>query len=494
MGDTGADRWTTKALLDDVWARMARPPLSGFDLAVVRRGVLPAVANRPKASVIGDAIDGGPRDELPGPSRTVEPDPARAVHDHLLRGAGSEVLGLLLRTAGLLVEEIQDRLRDDGVATGTEARRALRGKVARRVAQTYDLTGEPPAGVLRGRLVVEIAGTTAADLALQALRLPDATFVRQWSEAWERAWAARGRAASARLSPSAVATGVADRPPFADDARGRWQDGTDRSVLSRYKLVFRANAHDQGSSAGPSDLHVTQRFRHAGPELVARSVIDRACAPLGLARPGHRMAIRSVAAALVPPRRPGADGELRAWAETTAPELASLLDDGPDEQLVGAVRRLAAARTRTADDVERPRSIDRLDADELASAVVRKLWQFLAQQETEWEVTASRAEIARVVGGAFTKSLSDAPTRPSGFDGAPGERTPEEQVAAEEQTLAVMRALGPDGVLRFVALFRTDRPAWRAWYDQLTDGVAGCLEPGEAAAFFDREIGVDDDE
>lgn len=492
MGGPRPGKWTTTELLDDVWRRMSRPDLRGFDAAVVRRGVLPAVANRPKASVIGDAVDGGPRAELPSPTREVEPEVAVAVRDHLLRGDGPVVLGLVLRTADAVVEEILSRLRDGGLATRSAATRALRGKVVRRVARVFDADGEPPSGARREEIVRDLASAVAADLRLQALQVSDATFAR-WGTTWDRAWELRGQTAAARVPPSSVGSGELDRPPFVGEPRGNSQDGTDRSVLSRYKLVFRSNAHDHEQAAGPADLHVTRRFLHAGPELVLHTVIDRACATLGLSRPGHRMVIRSVAAAMAesPPARPSTG--LEDWA-VGGPEPATVPDDEPEDALVAAVRHHVAMRLRSpVEDTGRQRPIDRLRPDELRAAVVRRLWHHLAQQEAEWEITAARTEIVRLVVGAFSRSLCDAEQRVR-----PEVREVEgleagEVVAEQKRTLDAIGALPVEEGREFVHLYLTDRPAWRRRYIEIVRDVPGCLSVTDAEEFFGRLLGEGDD-
>lgn len=361
----------------------------------------------------------------------------------------------------------------------------------------------------------------------------DETFVARFTPHLDQQWERRERDPGLAELP----LGELGRPPMraARDATEDWTCGTDRSVLSRYRHYRSARGLDTRDAVAEAagiapDRHMSVRLRAADPDRLARSEVERACAPVGLSSPGHRALLRSVAdgvatAALEErgrtrtvtdenPLRPAGrrtsswPALLGRWGDA-APELPA----GPDAELVLAVVERAefwaarqavsydlvhigGRRETSLDDPDLVLDADATQTDPTASAALGTGGDGLARPAPgsaavagpwSWVVQVRMGVLRRLWFELLRREIEwDTPfvraevrdLLPAMFGRhlyelvrrplAPADRTgPPAPDAREQATLAALERAGVDTVRDLLVAVATGRPGWPERYAEL---------------------------
>lgn len=557
---------TMRTLLAQIWSERSEPkapdgsswcrPLSPSQ---VQRTIMFGVAHHPATTV--DDLDRprSPEGEpvaaalapglegLPGLNgHVIEKMPADQACAYL-RGGGWDVVVRLTGIAQVLAQETAADLPADqhgnvamwaGGVVGTwfRERRSL-----------------PPAVYLADRRCDELQRRAEAEKR-NALRLGDdeldATYRQEYDELWDKHGAASLRAGS----PVTLGLGRYERPPWRDCGESNWRCGTDRSVLSRYGDYFAAKgwARDPDGCAEHEGLdlakHIRTRILDMDPPAIVGTELRRACRPLGLHHPEHRVLVTAVAQGLCDAdlhaayelRRTPA-GRRPSHSRLTLTGWRSTRHDLPtteDPDLVGAVTAYAEqwaehndvakrlvnglARHLPLDPVVREAEIgeplhrfephptdtagppadsaSQLDWHiQVQLGPPRRLWGHAHGREVEWEMPFSADEAVRLIRSVFQQSMLDLCNQP--IDDT---RDSPPAVAADDDRLAVtLKKLShnDDGSLpELTALLGAGAPAWVSVYLRIITGGAPFgpehaqtyLSPAEFRA-FSINLGFDDD-
>lgn len=402
----------------------------------------------------------------------------------------------------------------------------------------------PPVEYLNGRRDEELA--RRVDLEKRyALRLGDAELDSTYRQLYDQQWNEHGAATERECSPVALGLGCCQRPPWRGGEESNWRIGTDRSVVARYGDYFAEKgwARDPDRTAAQEELHLDRhirtRIRTMTPETIVQTEVRRACHPLGLRHPEHRMLIAAVARGLCEadlhtaydrrvahcgPRPPDHRPTLTRWRDAGAAlpvaedtDLADAVaryaeqwatNSGAAKQLVEGLAgnvvvdpavREVAFRDRSARPEDTPGSAGgaaQLDWHiQVQLGPPRRLWGHAHGREVEWEVPFPRAEAVRLIWSVFQSSMLDLRARP--LDDPRGEPPADaDHLRRLEATLRRLET-DPQASERFMTLLAPRNPAWVAAYlDILTGGVPfgpeharEFLSPADLLAHF----GFDDD-
>jgi hypothetical protein len=428
---------------------------------------LPTASDAPAAS----AISGVPRYDAP-----IGAEVARD-----LKGRVDEQFWLIVERLGVLAAGLAAEFRADLVALPAVERPELTNKdvsawACATVARPYY---RAPALPSSGYLLEESTAYRRRVLAKaeRTRGLPsEVEFADRYELTYDEMWAQEGVGAVKVLSPVDLGLGHLTRPPMRALANG-WEVGTDRSVQHRYGLYLRTSwEKDPEATARTAGLdpgqHLSLRLPTTPPDAICRSVLERACQPIGLRFSGHHAFISSfVRGVLVADlqsafdrRTARAGRELVGWAAGGAD-----LPDQPDRALEGAVAAFAdywAARSSIAADLVASPLADW--TSEVEHGAARRLWGRLYQREVVWEAPLVRSEAADLVKQVFQMHLRSLIPPPDGFPLPADPRL-------DRSNLLISSRGEPRELLKYL---RAGGDGWVQWYQGILGPDADrCLPP-----------------